>query len=119
MPRRHDLNPLTNAVPHSIVHERLSTAMIIEDDIDWDIRLRSQMALVSRAFQSADFTQGWEYVPSPSLDPASNHTYTMTNKDIASSGWAIKAIASRQTITAICSSTIKRCREIYRSGSDT
>lgn len=41
--------------PPSIIHQRIQTALILEDDADWDFRLRSQLT---------DFARGMHYLTS-------------------------------------------------------
>jgi hypothetical protein len=48
--------------PNRIIHKRAATALILEDDVDWDVRLKEQVSKVLTAVQSAEFVRDWECV---------------------------------------------------------
>lgn len=45
-----------------IVDEKIATALILEDDVDWDVRVREQMARIVQQFQQdqSSLTGDWE-----------------------------------------------------------
>lgn len=51
---------------HRIVEQGLSTALILEDDVDWDIRLKSQLQ---------DFARGTRFLLNTSIDATTNSPY--------------------------------------------
>ncbi|KAH8649450.1 hypothetical protein BGZ60DRAFT_389973 [Tricladium varicosporioides] len=57
---------------NEIVHQNLTTAVIFEDDMDWDIRLRPQL----RAFALAS-----QFLTSPSVTPSSLTNYPISQSE--------------------------------------
>lgn len=43
-----------------VIHERIATALIIEDDVDWDVELKSQMRAILGMIDTLDFAKDWE-----------------------------------------------------------
>ncbi|KAJ0103955.1 hypothetical protein J7T55_010972 [Diaporthe amygdali] len=45
-----------------IVDEKIATALILEDDVDWDVRVRQQMARIVQQFQQdqSSLTEDWD-----------------------------------------------------------
>lgn len=45
-----------------IVDEKIATALILEDDVDWDVNVRQQMARIVQEFQQDQLrlTADWE-----------------------------------------------------------
>ncbi|KAI9666765.1 MAG: hypothetical protein M1831_001541 [Alyxoria varia] len=60
-----------------VVRQDLSSALIMEDDVDWDIRLKSILqdyALSSRALVSGDKPKDYSFTELPSTNPPNQHS---------------------------------------------
>ncbi|KAH8759873.1 hypothetical protein F5883DRAFT_524803 [Diaporthe sp. PMI_573] len=49
--------------PHRVVDEKIATALVLEDDVDWDVNVRQQMARIVHEFEQdqSTLTADWEY----------------------------------------------------------
>jgi hypothetical protein len=66
-------NNRTQLIPHRVVEQNLSSALIIEDDVDWDIRIRPQLhdfALSARTLTQPLLSQPNTYADPTYLDPS-------------------------------------------------
>ncbi|KAM3066430.1 hypothetical protein ACMFMG_012071 [Clarireedia jacksonii] len=45
-----------------IIHQRITSALIIEDDVDWDVRIKEQMGRVIDKLQTSSFTKNWDII---------------------------------------------------------